>query len=444
MNERLNFIKKNENDLLKWNDSIIGKAMNKLIGVFDIYKGLPKSIYILFIAKVINAMGNFVFPFITIYLTRNMNMSVKAAGTFLTIASVSFAPGSIIGGKLADHIGRKKIFAIFQTMSVSCFIPCAFLKNSLFIPWLLIISAFFNGGSQPSLGAMVNDLTDNTNRKQSMSLLYLGNNIGFALGPMIAGFLLTHHTSLLFIGNFVTGVVAVIIVLRLIKETIPDNNIKEGININMNEKAEEGSLVKVLFRKTNLLIFALLSVIYSFVYAQFPFAGSLQVNQVFGKSNGPEVYGLLMSVNGIVVITMTTLIIRLTQRIKPLLNVSIAGVFFAAGFGMLYFINSKPMFIFSTIVWTIGEVLNTTNAGVYIANHTPSSHRGRFNSVIPLITGSGFAFGPYIMGLYIRRRNIRLAWPLVFSIEIAAAFMILILYLYEKRKAANRQHIQPS
>lgn len=35
------------------------RAFNKL----DIYSGLPKSIYILSMVRVVNAMGNFVYPF---------------------------------------------------------------------------------------------------------------------------------------------------------------------------------------------------------------------------------------------------------------------------------------------------------------------------------------------------------------------------------------------
>lgn len=427
---KLRVIKILENMLKKCSNTAMGRLYSKISSYFDIYKGLPNSIYILFIVKVINAMGNFVFPFLAIYLTKKMGMSNKSAGMYSTIAAFAFAPGSIIGGKLSDHVGRKKIFGTFQTAAVLCFLPCAFLNNSIVIPWLLIISSFFNGGAQPALGAMVNDLTSRSNRKQAMSFLYLGNNIGFALGPMIAGFLFTYHVSLLFIGNLITGLIAVIILLKFVKETIPDHeNMEKDATIHINERAEEGGLFSALFKRPILLSFAVLSVIYSFVYAQFPFAGSLQT--------GPEIYGVLMSVNGFVVITMTTPVIRLTRNLKPLFNVALSGVFFATGFGMLYYIHSLPLYIISTIIWTMGEILNATNAGVYIANHTPITHRGRFNAVIPLITGSGFALGPYIMGGYIHGKEVRSAWPLVFVIEISAAIMIYGLYIIDNKKKSK-------
>lgn len=409
--------------------AIESKMFKWWFSIFNIYKGLPRSIYILFVVKVINAMGNFVFPFLAIYLTKKLSIDAKTSGAILTVAALSFAPGAIIGGKMTDRYGRKKVFAIFQTSSVILFIPCAFLSKSLLIPFLLIVASFFNGGSQPPLSAMANDLTNQNNRKQSLSLLYLGNNIGFAFGSMIAGFLFTHFTKLLFIGNFVTGFAAVIILLKLIKESKPDynnSNYEAAEFVHENEKAEAGGLLQVLLKRPIFLVFALLSAVYSFVYAQFPFCGSIEV--------GPQLYGVLMSLNGFVVITMTTIIIRITNKIKPLLNMAFAGVFFAVGFGMLYFIKSLPMFIISTIIWTIGEILNATNSGVYIANNTPSSHRGRFNSAIQIITGSGFALGPILMGMYISGESVRYAWPLVFIVELLAALMIFSLYLYESRK----------
>lgn len=405
----------------------ISKTFNKIFHIFSIYKGLPKSIYILFGVKIINAMGNFVFPFLAIYLTKMLGIDKGKTGALLTIAAISFAPGAIIGGKLADHVGRKKVFAIFQISSVVLFIPCAFLNKSLIVPWLLILSSFFNGGSQPPLSAMANDLTNQNNRKQAFSLLYLGNNVGFAFGSMIAGFLFTHFTKLLFIGNFATGSIAVFILLKYISETKPDHRkLEEDNYIPETEKAEKGGLIEVLLKRPIFLAFAILSAVYSFVYAQFPFCGSIEV--------GPQLYGVLMSLNGFVVITMTTVIIRVTNKIKPLLNMALAGVFFGVGLGMLYFINSFPMFIISTIIWTIGEILNATNSGVYIANNTPSTHRGRFNSAIQIITGSGFALGPVLMGLYISGENVRSAWPLVFLIETIAAFLLLVLYFIEIKK----------
>lgn len=410
-------------------------VFSRFVKFFSVYKGLPRSIYILFGIKIVNAMGNFVFPFLAIFLTNKLGINKRDSGTLLTIAALAFAPGSILGGKLADHFGRRKVFAFFQTASVILFIPCAFLNKSMLVPWLLIISSFMNGGSQPPLSAMANDLTEPSNRNTAFSMLYLGNNIGFAFGSMIAGFLFTHFTKVLFLGNFLTGFAAVIILLRTIKETKPNNSDATTNKNSFREEAAEGdNLLKALYKRPYFLIFAILSAIYSFNYAQFPFCGSIQA--------GPSLYGVLMSLNGFVVISMTTFIIKTTKNNKPLLNIALAGVFFSIGFGMLYFIKGVPMFMLSTFIWTIGEILNTTNSAVYIANNTPSTHRGRFNAAVQIISGSGFAVGPYLMGMYLGGRGIRFAWPLVFFLEIGVALMILSLYYFEKKRTEDNKHIK--
>jgi MFS family permease len=90
--------------------------------------------------------------------------------------------------------------------------------------------------------------------------------------------------------------------------------------------------------------------------------------------------------------------------------------------------------LFSTIIWSLGEILVTTNTNVYIANHTPMSHRGRFNAVIPVIMGAGFALGPLISGNYIKKYGINNIWLVICFLSIVAAGFMYFLYLSEKKR----------
>jgi len=173
------------------------------------------------------------------------------------------------------------------------------------------------------------------------------------------------------------------------------------------------------------------------MYSQYHFITPLQLDKLFGV-NGPKIYGTITSVNGIVVVVMTTLIVTATKKNKAILNVTIAGVFFTIGFGMLYFAKGYAIFFISTFLWTIGEILNATNSGVYITNHTPMSHRGRFNAIIPTITGIGYAVGPLLMGKVIKNRDIEFAWIVVFICGSIAIACMYVLYLNEKRRK-NRE-----
>lgn len=403
----------------------------KIKNFFKLYSGMPFGIYVLFIVRIINALGAFIAPFITMFLSDKIGLGKEVIGIFIMVNSICMVPGSLIGGKIADSFGRKKILIIFQGLAALCYIPCAFLGKSIIIPYLLILSSFFNSIAQPAYGAMVADLSDINNRQNAYSLLYLGNNLGFSIGPMIAGFLYSHYLKMLFIGNSVAVFTSIFIIYIFIRETKPKKE-DEGQIINQLEKMEEGSLLSALLKRPLLLSFALLSVIYSFVYSQYPFCIPLQVRGIF-KDNSSIIYGRIMAANGITVILFTTIITKLTKKLSSIQNVALAGIFYAVGFGMMYFIKSFNMFILSTVIWTMGEIFQSTNTGVYIANHTPMSHRGRFNAIIPLIMGAGFAVGPAIMGMYIKNRAVTDAWPIVFTMSMIASALFYTLYIIENK-----------
>jgi MFS family permease len=113
------------------------------------------------------------------------------------------------------------------------------------------------------------------------------------------------------------------------------------------------------------------------------------------------------------------------------------GIFFAAGYGMYFFVKSFWAFVLATVIWTIGEIIHSVNVGVYIANHTPVSHRGRFSSIMLIVSETGGAISPYVMGAYISVFGVTKVWPVISLLSIIAAFSMFILGTAEKRKSAK-------
>jgi MFS family permease len=403
------------------------------------YFGLPRSVYVIFFARVVSSMGNFVFPFMTLLLTSKGGMGEQRVGLYLLIASAIQVPGSLIGGKLTDRMGRKKIMVTFMALAALCFVPCAFLidypNGYVYLPWLFILAGFFHSIAGPASGAMMNDLTLPENRQAAFSLLYMGMNAGTAIGSIIAGFLFNKYMKLLFLADAITTLLSIVLLILFVKETKPsEEEFAQMKDQRLDEKAETGGLLSALLRRPALLIFAAFDTIYSFVYNQTNFSLPLQTNLVFGDILGPRFYGTFNMINCLEVIFLTTVITLLTRKLRAVYNVAIAGVFFAVGFGMLFFVRSFGMFVASTIIWTIGEIINATNIGVYIANHTPISHRGRFNSIISIISGTGGAISPYIMGGFIAANGVTNVWPIIFFLSLIAAVAMYILGTYEKRR----------
>ena len=224
----------------------------------------------------------------------------------------------------------------------------------------------------------------------------------------------------------------------------PNNLGKSGTADYNSERAEEGSIYRVLLSRPYLLIFTLIFTLYSFIYVQSEFTLPLQMINIFGD-NGPQYFGTIMTLNGVVVIFFTVIIISVTRRIEPILNVSLAGILYALGFGVIYFSTNLHLFALSTILWTLGEIIASTYSDVYIINHTPITHRGRFSAIIHILIGSGFIFGPYLSGLFITYYKLENIWLFVFTLAIFSSFLMYLLNYFENRaklSAMLSEHIE--
>ncbi|SHJ47144.1 MFS transporter [Tepidibacter formicigenes] len=400
----------------------------------NVYRGLPKEVYIISIARFINSLGNFVFPFITFFLSDKLNMNEDKVGYFVMMSMVSYVPGSIIGGRLGDFFGRKITYVICQMLAGLCVFICGFLNYSHILPWLLILSGVFNGAARPLLTSMITDLVVYKERKRAFSLSYLAGNLGFAIGPVVAGLLYKNYTRLIFFGDGITTFLASTLIFVFIKETKPNKEDIHKINdiLEKNEKEEKGLLITVLLKRPFLLIFSVIIAFQNFVYSQHSFTLNLQMQEIFGVE-GAKLYGILMATNGIVVVVLTIIITNLTLNLPPLLSVSLCGIFFALGFGMLAYIKLFYLFIISTVIWTIGEIFSATNVDSYISKHTPINFRSRFNAIIPIISGTGYALGPYISGICLKNGStINQIWILTFYISLISSILLYIQHKFEK------------
>ena len=143
------------------------------------YKGLSKEVYVLFIGRIVNSLGAFVHPLMALILTQKIGLSVSEAGIFITTLSACQAPAMILGGKLADTIGRRKVIIICQFLGALILIACGFMKPTTTMAKVMIISSCLYSISSPAFEALNADITTSKNRKVSYSLLYMGSSIGF-------------------------------------------------------------------------------------------------------------------------------------------------------------------------------------------------------------------------------------------------------------------------
>lgn len=318
------------------------------------YKGLPREIYIIFISRMVNSLGSFVYPLLTLILTQKIHIDVKNAGLFMTSISLFSAPGMLIGGKLVDTIGRKKVILIFQSLALTVFIVCGFLEPSLKMAYILMLAPIFYSFCMPAQDAMTADLTTKRNRKEAFSLLYMGHNLGFAIGPVIGGLLYKNYLSFVFFGDAFTTFVSLILLTIFVGESSKykiKHKIKEEETL---EKREDGSVFKVLFNRMSLIYFALISFIYQFAYSQWGFLLPLQLGNIFGEG-GAKYFGFMAGFNGFLIISFTPFLLRLTSKKNNLKVISLGGVLYSVSFLIFSITNNIVLFFIAVAVMTMGK-----------------------------------------------------------------------------------------
>lgn len=401
--------------------------MNTIKSLISPYRGLPKEIYVIFISRIINSIGSFVMPLMTLILTEKIGLRSDEAGLFISLAGLAFIIPSIIGGKLADTIGRKKVIIFFNFFSILTYIACSFMKPTITMGYMIVLAGAFMTIAGPAHDSLIADLTNTENRTSSYALCYIGLNLGFAFGPALGGLLYKNHLPWIFIGNAISGFLSLILIAFFIKETLDTATKKIYEESKSLEKPEEGSILSVLIRRPVLIYFSLIILGYNFSYSQFSFMLPIHVSQNFTPELGGKYFGMISSFNGLIVILFTSIVAKLFKNVKDMKSMILGGLLYAIGFGMLAFFSSLGSFFVSVFILTIGEIVLAISVTPFIINHTPSSHRGRMSAVLPIITGAGRTIGPMVMGKVIAAASIETGWLIVGGVAASCSVLMLLL-----------------
>ncbi|MCK5736952.1 MAG: MFS transporter, partial [Spirochaetaceae bacterium] len=309
------------------------------MSIFREYRSLPGPIWAMAGARMVNAIGSFVYPFLTLLLTDKLGFNESNAGRILMIATVMFVPGSLIGGWLADRVGRKRLLITAQIIGALSLVVAGLMPLTPAIIWPILVQNFFFGLMMPASSAITYDLTGPENRKTAFSLLYLAMNLGFAAGPLLAGYLYESHAKWLFLGDAGTTLLSLIFIIALVPETL---SLAQGVkpdNTELMEQPQKGAALPLLLKRPILLTFVLMVAVPWFIYGQHSFTLPIFSKELYPET-GALLYGKMMSFNALIVVVFTVPIISFTRKFRPVTNVALNAFLYAVGFGMLAFFHS--------------------------------------------------------------------------------------------------------
>ncbi|SJL84052.1 MFS transporter [Vibrio palustris] len=411
--------------------------IQKWVSSLSIYRGLPHNIYFLALARVILGMGNFIIPFLVLLLTDKLGYSATLAGSLAMGVTATYFFGGFLGGKLSDLYGHKNIMVAGELLGSLFIFACGFVADApILVPAGLLVAYFLMGVAVPASNALVADLSHRHNRDAVMSLSYLAYNFGSAIGPIIAGYLFWSHTQWIFFGNGLAVFVGIVIVARYIK--LPKE--QEHEHTSELEQPVQGNVWSVLKARPRLFGFTVLCGLLWYALNQMTMASPLYLSHLLGEQ-GPIVFGQLMTYACVVVVMITPLLMALTSNQVATVSLAYAGLLFILGYGLVMLLPTIPVHFVAWLFLSAGEVLLLTKEGVYLANNSPSSHRGRIQGVLVTLRSVLVMPSFVVIGFLIDHFGYRITWLSVMAIALIA--VVGFYFMPYKTAVKTRHQISP-
>lgn len=406
--------------------------------LFTQYGGLKREIYILFIGKLVTAMGSFVWPMLTFFLTTKLGLTDGTATLLIATASVLSFPAALLGGKLADRFRRKSIIIVFDCLTVSLYLLAAILPLTMATAVLLFLAGLFQTIESPAYDALNADYSTSRQREKAYSLSYLGFNLGYIVGASVAGILFERYLRLAFCINGLAIFTSTVLIIFFVHAKNAVSEDTKALNENYSEYElpvdEKLSVLKVLRQRPVLIGMLLIGCFASMPASLVGILLPLQLKDTLGEA-GATLYGYLNSLNGFVVIVFTPILTVLLRRFTEIPKTIFGLLLFVAGIAFFSVGTAAAVLFVGMFVFTLGEVVTVLGNNPYASRRIPASHRGRVGGISSVVHSLFASLTQYLISflLIASQSNYRLLWTIFIICGLVAAILYTFMYKPDKR-----------
>jgi len=386
-------------------------------GLAALIEGLPPTYWLIWSGTLINRLGGFVIPFLTLYLTIQRQIPVSQAALMVSLFGAGSFIAQLTGGELTDRLGRRPVMLTSFFITPIFMIALGLAENLILISISTFLVGFFTDLYRPAVGAAIADLVPPEARTRAYGYNYWAINLGAAIAPLLAGLIAEYNYLTLFIADALTTAIFGFIVLFGIHETRPPE-------AQQTSSAPLSERISQLKRAPILLWFTFLVLFFGMIYMQGNVTLPLDMQS---NGLGPKQYGTAIAMNGLLIILVTIPVSNIAANWPRFETIAVATLLLALGFGFTALASILPLYMISVGVWTLGEIAMTSVAPSIIADLSPVYLRGSYQGVYGAAWGLALFFGPLVGGWVYQRLGKNTLWGacLILGIVLAICFLLL-------------------
>lgn len=402
--------------------------------------GLPREVWVLFTATLVNRAGSMVLPFLVLYLTRARGLSPGMAGAVVALYGAGALVAAPVSGWLCDRLGPIRIMRVSLLLSGMVLLAFPFARSIPAVLAAVLALSLTAEAFRPANLAMIGDLVEPSQRKTSFAVNRLAINLGMSVGPALGGLLATISFRWLFLVDGVTSLAAGAI---LIAARFPRHRHTREV------ERSAGAMLhpdRAALRDPRLLYFLLAAVLpIALVFFQHISSMPLFLVQNLGLSEAA--YGLLFSVNTLLIVVLEVPLNTSTADWPHRRTLFTGAVLCGLGFGSLAFAWNFWSAAATVVVWTFGEMFFFPGMAAYLTDIAPARRRGEYMGLSQMVMGLAFLIGPWSGTAVLQHFGGRTVWLATLVLSLTAAALIAKLEEpahHEARAAVPRPTTAPS
>ena len=385
------------------------------------YGGLSRNTWWLALVMLINRSGTMVVPFMTIYMTQHIGVSISKAAFVMSLFGAGAIVGALIGGKLTDKLGYYYIQITTLVGGGIMFIILGQMRTYAAICTCTFLLAFINEAFRPANSVAVAHYSKEENRTRSYSLNRLAINLGWAVGGGLGGLIASYNYELLFWVDGLTNLSGAALLYFVLA---PSRN--EATQVKIKKERVVG---KSAYNDTNYLLFIFLLFFFAMCFFQLFTTIPVFYKEQFHLS--VFFIGMIMTLNGLIISFFEMITIFKLEGKRPLLHfISFGVLLIGVAYLMLNIpgINRAALAIIIMMLFTFGEILSMPFMNSYFISRTLPHNRGQYAALLTVAWASAQAVGPFIGGLVAENYGYNILWFAVACVCMLIAFLYRLLH----------------
>ncbi len=377
------------------------------------FGGLPRLFWVLWAGILINRLGTLVEPFLGVYLVAVRGFSVAAAGAVLAVYALGSMASQILGGWLADRLGRRAALTVGMLANGASLIALGYVTA---------IDMY-----RPAAQALVADLIPAAGRARAYGLISWAANLGFSAAMLSGGMLAQAGFRWLFWADALTCAAFAALAWRALPaapaRAVAQATQPRGFADVLRDRVMAGFMLVVLGQM----------VVYQQGFTTLPIA-------MHAAGLQPRGYGLVMALNGMVIVIVQPLAGTWLGRCDQGLVIAAGNVLLGAGFAVTCLASSVLGYGGAVGIWTLGEIATAAAGGAVVADLAPAHLRGRYLGLHGAVCSLGALLAP-LGGTQLLRAGAPALWLTCGAVAGAAALGQLALAPTLRRR--TRPHHRP-